>query len=46
MISNQLVTLEKFLDLHSSKYEKVLMLGDFYEGVNEKKNGLFLKLII
>ena len=29
MVSNHLATLEKFLDLHSLKYEKVLILGDF-----------------
>ena len=36
MISNHLATLEKFLDLHSSKYEKVLILGGFNIGVYEK----------
>ena len=34
MISNQLPT-EKFLDLHSSKYEKVSILGDVNVGLNE-----------
>ena len=29
MIGNHLATFEKFLDLHSSKYDKVLILGDF-----------------
>ena len=41
MISNHLVTLEKFLDLHSSKHEKVLILGDFNVGVNKKRMQLF-----
>ena len=36
MISNHLVILEKFVDLHSSKYEKVLILGDFNVGLNEQ----------
>ena len=36
MISNHLATLEMFLDLHSSKYEEVLKLGDFNVGVNEQ----------
>ena len=36
MVSNHLATLEKFLDLHSLKYEKVLILGDFNVGVNEQ----------
>ena len=36
MINNRLATLEKFLDLHSSKYEKVLMLRDFNVGVNRQ----------
>ena len=36
MVSNHLATLEKFLDLHSLKYEKVLLLGDFNVGVNEQ----------
>ena len=30
---NHLATLEKFLDLHSSKYENVLILEDFNLGV-------------
>ena len=33
---NHLATLEKFLDLHSSKYENVLILEDFNLGVNEQ----------
>ena len=37
MIKNQFAMLEKFLDLHSSKYEKVLVLGDFNGGVNEQR---------
>ena len=36
MVSNHLATLETFLDLHSSKYEKVLILQDFDVGVNEQ----------
>ena len=36
MINNHLATLEKFLDLRSSKYEKLLILGDFNVGVNEQ----------
>ena len=34
MTSNHLTTLEKFSDLHSSKYRKVSILGDFR--VNEQ----------
>ena len=36
MTSNHLTTLEKFLDLHSSKYGKVSILADFNVGVNEQ----------
>ena len=36
MISNHLAALEKFLDLHSSKTKKVLILGDFNIGVNKQ----------
>ena len=35
MINNHLVTLEKFLDLHSTKIE-VLISGDFNVGVDEQ----------
>ena len=35
MISNHSAT-EKFFNLHFSKYEKVLILGDFNVGVNEQ----------
>ena len=35
MITNHLETLSKFLDLHSSKYEKMLILGDFNVGIDE-----------
>ena len=36
MISNHLAALEKFLDLHFSNCEKVLILGDFNVCVNEQ----------
>ena len=36
MISNRLAALEKFLDLHFSNCEKVLILGDFNVWVNEQ----------
>ena len=32
---NHLATLSKFLDLHSSKYEKTLIFGDVNVGINE-----------
>ena len=35
MIKNQLATLSNILDLHSSKYEKMLILGDFNVGIDE-----------
>ena len=35
MIINHLATLSKFLGLHSSKYEKTVILGDFNVGINE-----------
>ena len=36
MIDNQLDALSKYLDLDSSKYEKVLILGDFNASIEEK----------
>ena len=42
MIINHLATLEKFLDLHSSKCEKALILGDFNIGVNEQHVGCLI----
>ena len=36
MISTHLVALEKFLNMHFSNYEKVLILGDFNVWVNEQ----------
>ena len=35
MIQNYLATLSNFLDLHFSKYKKMLILGDFNVGINE-----------
>ena len=35
MLTNNLVTLSKFLDLHSSKYKKMLILRDFNLGIDE-----------
>ena len=35
MIKNHLATLSNFLDLHSSKYKKMLILGDFNVGIDE-----------
>ena len=37
MISNDLAALEKFLDLHFSNYEKVLILREFNVWVNEQQ---------
>ena len=36
MIKNHLPTLRNVLDLHSSKYEKMLILGDFNVGIDER----------
>ena len=36
MISNDLATLEKLLNLHSSKYEKILILGNFNIEANKE----------
>ena len=36
MIKNHLATLSNFLDLHSSKYKKMLILGDFNVGTDER----------
>lgn len=36
MINNHLPTLEQFLDLLSSKYGKILILGDLTVGVGEE----------
>ena len=46
LITNYLATLEKFFDLHSSKYEKVLILGDFNVGVKEQLISPFVKRVI
>ena len=35
VIKNHLTTLSDFLDLHSSKYKKMLILGDFNVGIVE-----------
>ena len=35
MIKNHLATLSNFLDLYSSKYKKMLILGDFNVGIDE-----------
>ena len=35
MIKNHLATLSNFLDLHSSKYKKMLILGDFNIEIDE-----------
>ena len=36
LIENHLDALSKYLDLYFSKYEKVLILGDFNAGIEEK----------
>ena len=36
MIDNHLHVLSKYLDLYSSKYEKVLILDEFNAGIEEK----------
>ena len=36
MIKNHLATLSNFLDLHSSKYKKMLILEDFNVGIDEQ----------
>ena len=35
MIKNHLATLSNFLELQSSKYKKMLILGDFNVGIDE-----------
>ena len=35
IIKNHLATLSNFIDLHSSKYKKMLILGDFIVGIDE-----------
>ena len=35
MIKNHLATLSNFLELHSSKYKKIMILGDFNVGIDE-----------
>ena len=35
MIKNHLATLSNFLDLHSSKFKKTFILGDFNVGIDE-----------
>ena len=46
LITNYLATLEKFFDLHSSKYEKVLIRGYFNVGVKEQLISPFVKRVI
>ena len=36
LIDNHVDALSKYLDLYSSRYEKVLLLGDFNAGIEEK----------
>ena len=43
MIKNHLATLSNFLDLHSSKYKKMLILGGFNVGIDEPHLKFFLK---
>ena len=43
MIKNHLATLSNFLDLHSSKYKKMLILGDFNVGIDESHMNFFWK---
>ena len=43
MITNNLVTLSNFLDLHSSKYEKMLIIGGFNFGIDEQQMKSFVK---
>ena len=45
MIKNHLATLSNFLDLHSSKYKKMLILGGFNVGIDEPHLKFFLKHI-
>ena len=48
-MSNHLVILERYSDLYSSKYEKILMLDDSNVGVNKenmKYRRPFVKLIV
>ena len=35
MMKNHLATLSNFLELHSSKYKKIMILGDFNVGIDE-----------
>ena len=43
MIKNHLATLCNFSDLHSSKYKKMLILGDFNVGIDESHMKSFFK---
>ena len=43
MIKNHLATLSNFLDLHSSKYEKMLIFGDFNVRIGEPHLKSFCK---
>ena len=36
MICNHLDALSTYLDLHSTTYEKILILGDFHVGIEEQ----------
>ena len=45
MIKNHLATLSNFLDLHSSKYKKMLILGDFNIEIDEPHMKFFVKHI-
>ena len=45
MINNHLPTLEQFLDLLSSKYGKILILGDLTVGVGEEHMKSFCEQI-
>ena len=46
MINSHLSTQEKYLDLHSSKHEEVLILAGFSVGLNEQLCSPFVKVVI
>ena len=41
MICNHLDAMSTYLDLHSTTYEKVLILGDFNVGIEEQRMKAF-----
>ena len=44
-IGNHLATLNSFLDVHSTKYEKIFIMGDFNVEIDDPKMQIFVKFI-